>query len=493
MEMEFESRYEINRTVEFIISKSFTRIALQFPDKLLKESTKVVRALKSKLKEMNAENDREVRFFVMADTTYGSCCVDEVGALHIDSQCVVHYGQTCLSPTSVLPAFFVFGKASMNVSSCAKHLLDYTSKSDKPVMILYGLEYAHVIPCIQQELGLSKTESQLKFSVANVSCSFISPSKDPRESMEHPVPSGEDSLSSSRNYRLGGLTWDLPEGSKIEDYLLFWMGSDSSAFANVVLTFNGCDVVRYDAEEDSLVTEFTQQRRILKRRYYLVEKAKDANIIGILVGTLGVAGYLHMIHHMQALISAAGKKSYILAMGRPNPAKLANFPECDVFIYISCAQTALLDSKEFMAPVITPFEANLAFSRGSEWTGAYLMHFQDVIINSSKPELEAESGSEEPRFSFFQGGYVEDHNTNDEDKSGEEDTGETMALVQAAEKALQLRGKDHSQLAKQTAAKSGPEYFLNRAYRGLEINSDNTSPEPFLVGRSGKASGYKHE
>lgn len=69
-----------------------------------------------------------------------------------------------------------------------------------------------------------------------------------------------------------------------------------------------------------------------------------------------------------------------------------------------------------------------------------------------------------------------------------------MALVQAAEKALQLRGKDHhNQLAKQTAAKSGPEYFLNRAYRGLEINSDNTTPEPFLVGRSGKASGYKHE
>ncbi|CDY70834.1 BnaCnng70000D, partial [Brassica napus] len=217
MEMEFESRYEINRTVEFIISKSFTRIALQFPDELLKESTKVVRALKSKLKEMNSENDREVRFFVMADTTYGSCCVDEVGALHIDSQCVVHYGQTCLSPTSVLPAFFVFGKASIKVSSCVKHLLDHTSKSDKPVMILYGLEYAHVIPSIQEELRLSKPESQLKFSVANVLCSFITPSKDPRESMEHPVPSGEDSLSSSRNYRLGGLTWDLPEGSKIED------------------------------------------------------------------------------------------------------------------------------------------------------------------------------------------------------------------------------------------------------------------------------------
>ncbi|CAH8269180.1 unnamed protein product [Arabidopsis lyrata] len=368
MELEFESKFEINCTAEFIISKSFTRIALQFPDELLKDSTKVVSALKSKTRLLT---DREVRFFVMADTTYGSCCIDEVGALHIDAECVVHYGQTCLSPTSVLPAFFVFGKASINVSSCVKHL--------EPIM----------------------------------------------------------------SYRLGGLTWDLPEGSKIEDYLLFWIGSDSSAFANVVLTFNGCDIVRYDAEEDSLVMEFYQQRRMLKRRYYLVEKAKDANIIGILVGTLGVAGYLHMIHHMQALISAAGKKSYILAMGRPNPAKLANFPECDVFIYFSCARTALLDSKEFMSPVITPFEANLAFSRGSEWTGAYLMHFQDVI-NSVKSESEARSGQEEPRFSFFQGGYVEDHKTNDQAKNGEEDTGETMALVQTAEKALQLKGNDHN-------------------------------------------------
>ncbi|KAI7985533.1 2-(3-amino-3-carboxypropyl)histidine synthase subunit 2 [Camellia lanceoleosa] len=42
------------------------------------------------------------------------------------------------------------------------------------------------------------------------------------------------------------------------------------------------------------------------------------------------------------------------------------FPQlgrCDVFIYVSCAQTALLDSKEFLSPVITPFEAMIAFNR----------------------------------------------------------------------------------------------------------------------------------
>lgn len=105
------------------------------------------------------------------------------------------------------------------------------------------------------------------------------------------------------------------------------------------------------------------------------------------------AGYLHIIEQMKDLIKAAGKKSYTLVMGRPNSTKLANFPEvllssnmfsllfmlritdspfffffflvcqCEVFVYVSCAQTALLDSKDFLAPVITPFEAVLAFSR----------------------------------------------------------------------------------------------------------------------------------
>ena len=77
----------------------------QFPDELLKDSTRVVRALREKLRllrkcstENSGDNNKDVRLFVMADTTFGSCCVDEVGALHADAECVVHYGHTCLSP-----------------------------------------------------------------------------------------------------------------------------------------------------------------------------------------------------------------------------------------------------------------------------------------------------------------------------------------------------------------------------------------------------------
>lgn len=74
---------------------------MQFPDDLLKDSTRVASALREELRSLEESvglERRDVGVFVMADTTYGSCCVDEVGASHIDADCVVHYGHTCMSP-----------------------------------------------------------------------------------------------------------------------------------------------------------------------------------------------------------------------------------------------------------------------------------------------------------------------------------------------------------------------------------------------------------
>ncbi|XP_077227933.1 diphthamide synthesis DPH2 family protein [Tasmannia lanceolata] len=529
--MDFISNYEITRTADFIQSKNFTRVALQFPDELLKDSTRVASALRAELRsriESDAEESsdlRDVGIFVMADTTYGSCCVDEVGASHVDADCVVHYGHTCLSPTSTLPVLFVFGKASIDVYACVESLWDCLSTSDKPVMVLFGLEYAHAVESIKESMtvkSLRSCTSNLQPHYAGIRCSVMNPLEDNKiyngqfGSFNDPASDGDllkcfdtsksqesdycrqiNSSISSTSYSLGGLILNLPEGHKIKDYLLFWIGSDNPAFANVVLTFNDCEIVRYDAVENSLVKDLSHQKRILKRRYYLVEKAKDANIVGILVGTLGVAGYLHMIGQMKELIKAAGKKAYTLVMGRPNPAKLANFPECDVFIFVSCAQTALLDSKEFLAPVITPFEATLAFSRGSQWTGAYVMEFQDLMA----PSLEVSNITEEARFSFIGGGYVEDFELQGKSiqadrillqEKGEEHKERDLVLAEAAQKALKVGDTPLPIFIKGTA-KSGAEYFATRTYHGLEMPREKLPARSVVIGRTGKASGYDDE
>lgn len=67
--------------------------------------------------------------------------------------------------------------------------------------------------------------------------------------------------------------------------------------------------------------------RVIRRRLYLVEKVKDAKIIGILVATLGVQGYLSAVESVRNLAKRKGKKCYVISVGAPNVAKLANFPE----------------------------------------------------------------------------------------------------------------------------------------------------------------------
>ncbi|KAM0833152.1 hypothetical protein ACQ4PT_064446 [Festuca glaucescens] len=493
------SRYEIPRTAEFLRGRAYTRVALQFPDELLKDAAPVARALRREL------GGGGTKLFVMADTAYNSCCVDEVGASAIDAQCVVHYGHSCMSPskcsTSNLPAFFVFGKAPLDVGACCRSLLDCSRESNKPILVLCGLEYAHALDDLKGAAAeLCKSDScNHEIQYADVMCSEMSPSSSPtaeeqcRQSNESThnddlanfVNSCCNVEGSMRKYNLGGLTWSISIDDKIDDYLLYWIGQDNSAFANVALTFNKCDIVRYDTVENQLSRDVSHLMKILRRRYYLVEKAKDANIIGILVGTLGVAGYLDIIEQMKNVIKAAGKKSYTLVMGRPNSAKLANFPECEVFVYVSCAQTALLDSKEFLAPVITPFEAVLAFSRGREWTGEYLLDFKD-LITSEKPEVA--SRSTEARFSFIKGGYVED----DFPQENEEHPETSLALAELTEKALSVRNQNNDAVLYQGGAKSAIDYLKARSYRGL-TGEYEVAPDTVLIGRTGRAAVYSDE
>jgi diphthamide biosynthesis protein 2 len=56
------------------------------------------------------------------------------------------------------------------------------------------------------------------------------------------------------------------------------------------------------------------------------------------VGTLGVAGFLQAAEEVRRLARKAGKRTYTILMGKPSPAKLANFPEADIFVMIADAQ-----------------------------------------------------------------------------------------------------------------------------------------------------------
>jgi diphthamide biosynthesis protein 2 len=62
-----------------------------------------------------------------------------------------------------------------------------------------------------------------------------------------------------------------------------------------------------------------------------------------------------------------------------------------------------------------------------------------------------------------------------------EEEREDLALANAKEKALRLQ--DNCNTLIKGDAKSGAEFFANRIYQGLKMLDENTTPQPFFIGR----------
>ena len=171
----------------------------------------------------------------------------------------------------------------------------------------------------------------------------------------------------------------LPTDTSLDQWLVLYIGEEGLTLTNLMLTLNRCSFYTYNPRNCSLRLETLDVNRQLMKRYYKIEKAKDATMIGILVATLGVADYMQIIDRIKSLISSSGKKYYTFAVGKLNPAKLANFPEIDVYTLIACPENSLLDCKDFYRPVITPFELEIALNSARQWTGDYTTDFRQLL------------------------------------------------------------------------------------------------------------------
>lgn len=81
----------------------------------------------------------------------------------------------------------------------------------------------------------------------------------------------------------------------------------------------------------------------------------------------------------EVIIFFLGKKSYILAVGKPNVAKLANIPEIDIFVSVACVENPLSrDFKEFYRPIVSMFEVEVALGNRN-WSSEYITDFRELL------------------------------------------------------------------------------------------------------------------
>ena len=129
----------------FVRALGARAVALQFPDELLGAAAGAATRLAAAL------GDAATRVAVLGDTSFGSCCVDEVAAAHLPADAVVHFGPSCLSPPSGVPALHVFERHPVPVDAAAAALcalLDEAPAAAAPVLLLFDTAYAHALPAL---------------------------------------------------------------------------------------------------------------------------------------------------------------------------------------------------------------------------------------------------------------------------------------------------------------------------------------------------------
>jgi diphthamide biosynthesis protein 2 len=487
--------YELEQTVAWIKQNRYKRIALQFPDHLLSDSAAVATYI-----EKNATEG--CRAYVLADTSYGKCCVDEVASEHISADALIHYGPACLSANSRLPVLYVFSQQTWNVERCASELTKQFGR-DQSVIVLFDVQHyygiQHLRPLLSAEFPnfiFSEIPTKVKQRDTH---SYVSSaqttSKDPILTSEN--ASNTDSGTPNAHV-FSGRRFVLPEGVRLEDCQIVYIGGEGATLTNIIMRYNTLTIWTYSIASEVLRKETVGANRALMKRFFLIEKAKDADIIGIVVGTLAVSNYMDILSYLKKIIRDAGKKYYTFVMGKLNIPKLANFAEIDMFVLVACPENSLLDSKEFFRPIVTPFELEIALVRGKEWSNQYTTDFADVLKSKDMKTLESDlmaDGSEQTegedvRISLIASRVKVNHKTAITIQSEEHTADDSKSAQLAGSNTVAKREAwDIAQLSGPSAST----VFLQRTFQGLQQRLGEDVPHVATEGQAGIAAGYDNE
>ncbi|GMH91670.1 hypothetical protein TrST_g13833 [Triparma strigata] len=480
-EYSIEEYYEISSTVKKILSllssspspPPYLKLGLQFPDSLLPDSSPVSLLLQNSLSSLSP------LIFILGDTTYGECCVDVVSGKHLNADVIVHYGNSCLSKQSEIPCINVFGRVQVDVEDFVEKVKGEV-ESGEDVAVTYDVRFSYVIDEVITKLkervgGVNFIKGELNMEEGMVlkcgekegecgtlsqGCCGSSPLPTPPQ-----IPTEPESPSTNPNI-IGGLTFP-PTLSLPSTTILHLHSTNLKQLTNILMkTSSSKRHLTYTSSSKSLtpgVPKFAS--RSLNRRFYLTRKLLTTQVFGIVIATLSVSNFSHVVKRVKAVIESKGRTCYVFMVGKVNVAKLGNYGEIEAFVLVACPENSLLESSDFHVPVVTPWELEVGLGV-REW-GGYTVEFEDYLKEDQEgPSESQEEEGDEPIFDVVTGTYVE-RIKNEIDLTKEVGGGQVTTFKSEAGK------------------------FLNsREYTGLESNVGASEVKKAVKGQVGIASEY---
>ena len=454
--------FDIPQICSLIIKHEFKRTVLQFPDEFLSLSVPIYKKFDEILKN-------QTQLYMTIDSSYGSS-IDDISAQHVNSDLLVYFGDD-LSSSGVIPVIVAPPNKSLELCKLMENLESIQTS------YLRELKCDRYRLIILYEPGYFKqlNESiEILINGLNLNSDMLYLAKLPPYADLSNWSSSTTDL--NNNFEIvGGLL--IPSKLLKDENSRFWyIGDKNSQVDNIKLMLSDKSIMLYSPSLTCSELSQGNNSKIFFERYGGVSKVKDAEIIGIIVGSMGLTGDLtnNLISRLQKLITASGKKHYTFVMGRLNEAKLCNFSEIDLYCLIANDDSALIKPKTFHVPVVTPFELELGLG-AHEWESIYLTSSSNLYRNNDTQNLCAK---------------VEIHNKQSDDNSEEEYLNKTSLSDSNELNSSLVLQNDQSKVINCFSVAGNQ--FSQRDYQGLTYEIPGEKDLKIKKGLFGTASGYNN-
>lgn len=316
--------FEVHKSVWQLRKAGARRVALQLPEGFHRYALLL--------------RDIMVRFggcedaLIMANVTYGACCIDDYTAVALGCDYIIHYGHSCLIPvtSTQIPVLYVFVEIAVTHEPVLAALKKFFPQ--QRVALLATVQYVGVLHSLREALQQPGGDHPVHVFIPQI----------------RPLSPGEV---------LGCTAPRLPPDT---DALLFVADGrfhlEAAMIANPTIP-----AYRYDPLTKAVFSEGYDHAAMQATRRRMIELAHGAQHFGVILGTLGRQGNASLMESLVGRLKAAGRTVTIVLMTEVRPEGLRLFPHVQAWVQTSCPRLSIDWNYTFGddLPILTPYELNV--------------------------------------------------------------------------------------------------------------------------------------
>eukprot|EP00917_Polyrhabdina_sp_WS-2016_P024834 GHVP01053626.1.p1 GENE.GHVP01053626.1~~GHVP01053626.1.p1 ORF type:complete len:383 (-),score=56.07 GHVP01053626.1:1052-2200(-) len=334
--------FEINKTLECIRKNRSKTVALQLPEGLISFSLVISAILKRYTKH-------PLETIILSDVSYGACCVEDRVAELLGCDLLVHYGHSCLVPSTIcrIQMLYVYVTIKVDIEKFVDIIENKYKKTDK-ICLISTVQFLNSINEVNKRL----TKKGYDITI-------------PRS---RPLSKGE----------ILGCTSPIVSDVSVAVYF----GDGAFHATSFIIANPTLPLFCYSPYTETYEKVIYDCNKMIENRKKDIKSIMKGNSIGIVLSMLGRQGRENLLDDVIESINIMECKKVIILLSLITESSLKKIDWVDGWVEIGCPRLAVDWSSHFDKPIVTPYEIAVGCGR-TILNDHYPMNYYE--INNDSP------------------------------------------------------------------------------------------------------------